>query len=178
MKSCLCLVNYVLGLTEKQINRTHDYGDTKLNQLEMLAELGLFKEPLSKPAHELTRLSDPFDSSIDLHARATSYLDANCSNCHVEAGGGNAQFSTEIDAKPDQMRLLNARPVHTTFGISDAKLIAPGVPERSLLLDRMQRRGHGQMPPIGTNQMDKPAVELIREWIKSMPTTIEPSQPK
>jgi uncharacterized repeat protein (TIGR03806 family) len=171
-------VNYVLGLTEKQMNREHDYGDTKLNQLQMLNELDLFKERLSKPADELSRLSDPFDSSVDLHTRATSYLDANCSNCHVEAGGGNAQFSTEIDAKPDQMRLLDARPVHNTFGIADAKLIAPGVPERSLLLNRMQRRGHGQMPPIGTNQMDLPAVELIREWIKSMPSTSEPSQSK
>ena len=171
-------VNYVLGLTEKQMNRMHDYGDTKMNQLEMLAELGLFKEPLSKPANELSRLSDPFDSSVDLQTRATAYLDANCSNCHVEAGGGNAQFSTEIDAKPDQIRLLDARPVHTTFGIADAKLIAPGVPERSLLLNRMQRRGHGQMPPIGTNQIDAPAVDLIRKWIMSMPPTVELSQPK
>ena len=169
-------VNYVLGLTEKQMNGLHDYGDVNMNQLEMLAEMGLFKEPPSKTANELSRLSDPFDSSGDLHARATSYLDANCSNCHVEAGGGNAQFSTEIDAKPDQIRLFDARPVHATFGIAEARLVAPGAPERSLLLDRMQRRGHGQMPPIGTNQIDRPAVELIREWIQKMPSKI--GQPK
>ena len=74
------------------------------------------------------------------------------------------------------MRLFDARPVHTTFGIAEARLIAPGAPERSLLLDRMQRRGHGQMPPIGTNQIDRPAVELIREWIQKMPLNI--AQPK
>ena len=109
-------VNYVLGLTEKQMNRLHDYGNVKMNQLEMLADIGLFKEPLSKPANELSRLSDPFDLSADLNTRATSYLDANCSNCHVDAGGGNSQFSTEIEAKPDQMRLFDARPTAVNLG--------------------------------------------------------------
>ena len=169
-------VNYVLGLTEKQMNRQHDYGDMKKNQLDVLADMGFFKEPLPKPTDELSRLSDPFDSSVDLHTRAMSYLHANCSSCHVEAGGGNAQFSTEIDAKPSQMKLLDARPVHAAFGIAEARLVAPGVPERSLLLDRMQRRGHGQMPPIGTNQIDRPAVELIREWIQTMPLKIGQAQ--
>jgi uncharacterized repeat protein (TIGR03806 family) len=170
--------NYVLGLTEKQMNRQHDYEDVKMNQIEMLADLGFFKGPLSKPANELTRLSDPFDSSVDLHTRATSYLHANCSNCHVEAGGGNAQFSIDIDTKPDQMRLFDARPVHATFGIIEARLVAPGVPERSLLLDRMQRRGHGQMPPIGTNQIDQPAIDLIREWIQKLPSDFGQVKPE
>lgn len=163
-------VNYVLGLTEKQMNRKHVYGHEQLNQLELLAEMGFFKEPLSKPADELSRLSDPFDSSLDLHTRATSYLHANCSNCHVEAGGGNSQFSTEIDAKPDQIWLFDALPVHSTFGIAEARLISPGSPERSLVIERMQRRGHGQMPPIGTNLIDRPAVDLLREWIQKMPS--------
>jgi uncharacterized repeat protein (TIGR03806 family) len=165
-------VNYVLGLTENQMNRQHDYGNEKRNQLEMLAEMGFFKDPLPKSVDDLSRLSDPFDSTVDLHTRAISYLHANCSNCHVEAGGGNAQFSAEIDAKPDQMRLFDALPVHTTFGIASARLIAPGAPERSLLLERMQRRGHGQMPPIGTNHTDQSALELIREWIQQVPPSI------
>jgi uncharacterized repeat protein (TIGR03806 family) len=167
-------VNYVLGLSEKQMNRLHDYGTEKTNQLTMLSELGLFKSPLPKPPEELTKLPDPFDPSVDLHQRATAYLHANCSNCHVEAGGGNAQFSAEIDAKPEQQRLIDARPVHTAFEIQDARLVAPGSPERSLLFHRMQRRGHGQMPPIGTSLLDKPAVELIREWILSLPAESKP----
>jgi uncharacterized repeat protein (TIGR03806 family) len=162
-------VNYVLGLTENQMNRIHDYGTEKVNQLAMLSELKMFKTPLPKPVEELSRLSDPTDPAISIAKRATSYLHANCSNCHVEAGGGNAQFSAEIDAKPDQIRLLDARPVHASFNIEDARLVAPGASERSLLLHRMQLRGHGQMPPIGTNVIDRSAVELIREWIDQMP---------
>ncbi len=163
-------VNYVLGLSEHQMNREHDYGSEKFNQIQMLSELGMFTKPLPKPVEELTRLSDPFDKSVDLKQRAASYLHANCSNCHVEAGGGNAQFSVEIDAKPEQAKLIDVKPVHTGFELQDARLVAPGSPERSLLFHRMQRRGHGQMPPLGTSLVDKPAVELIREWILQLPT--------
>ena len=170
-------VNYVLGLSENQMNRIHDYGTEQVNQLAMLSELGMFSTPPTKPIEELTRLTDPYDSTVDLHKRATSYLHANCSNCHVEAGGGNAQFSAEIDAKPEQQRLIDARPVHTTFDVADARLVAPGSPERSLLLQRLQRRGHGQMPPLATNEIDKPAVELIREWILTMPAA-DPEEPR
>lgn len=164
-------VNYVLGLSEVQMNRVHDYGSEQVNQLQMLSELGMFKQSLPKPINEMSKLADPHDDSADLNQRALSYLHANCSNCHVEAGGGNAQFSAEIDAKPEQQRLLDAKPVHTTFGLTDARLIAPGAPDRSLLLHRISRRGHGQMPPLATSEVDTRAVALIREWIQSMPKT-------
>lgn len=163
-------VNYVLGLTENQMNRDYAYDSGRLNQLQMLSELGLFTKPLPKPVDELSRLTDPFDSALDINKRAASYLHANCSNCHVEAGGGNAQFSVEIDAKLEQQKLFDVKPVHTAFDLLDARLIAPGFPDRSLVFHRMQRRGHGQMPPIGTSLVDKPAVDLIREWILQLPS--------
>ena len=163
-------VNYVLGLTENQMNRDYAYDSGRLNQLQMLSELGLFTKPLPKPVDELSRLTDPFDSALDINKRAASYLHANCSNCHVEAGGGNAQFSVEIDAKLEQQKLFDVKPVHTAFDLLDARLIAPGFPDRSLVFHRMQRRGHGQMPPIGTSLVDKPAVDLMREWILQLPS--------
>ena len=170
-------VNYVLGLSENQMNRVHDYGEEKVNQLQMLSDLGFFKNPLPKPPEELTKLPSPFDPTIDVNQRALAYLHANCSNCHVEAGGGNAQFSAEIDAKPETQRLIDVRPVHTAFDIQDARLVAPGAPERSLLFHRMQRRGHGQMPPIGTNLLDKPAIELMRDWIQQLPASVDAPKP-
>jgi hypothetical protein len=41
----------------------------------------------------------------------------------------------------------------------------------------MQRRGHGQMPPIGTNLLDKPAVELMRDWIQQLPASVDTAKP-
>ncbi len=103
-----------------------------------------------------------------LDQRARSYLHANCSQCHVEAGGGNAQMELEFTTAREKMKLLAVRPVHHTYGIADARLVAPGEPARSVLLQRVGRRGEGQMPQIATNLVDEQAVQLLREWIGQM----------
>jgi glucose/arabinose dehydrogenase len=123
---------------------------------------------LPRRGEEYRRLVDSSDKSASLEDRARSYLHANCSQCHVEAGGGNAQMELEITTPRDKMRVINVKPLHDTFGIKDAKLIAPGDPERSILYQRMKRRGTGQMPPLGTAVVDDEAVRLIHDWIKSM----------
>jgi mono/diheme cytochrome c family protein len=58
--------------------------------------------------------------------------------------------------------------LHATFDLPDARLIAPGDPGRSVLLARMDRRGPGQMPQVGTTIVDREAVTLIRQWIESL----------
>jgi putative heme-binding domain-containing protein len=63
------------------------------------------------------------------------------------------------------MNLLGARPQHDTFGLGDAMLVAPGAPDRSVLVHRLARRGRGQMPPLVTNRVDEGAVRLFRDWI-------------
>jgi uncharacterized repeat protein (TIGR03806 family) len=155
--------NYVLGLTEFQMNRDHDYGGTVDNQLRVLDHLRLIK--LAKPPEAHGRLVDPSDVAADLDSRARSYLHANCSQCHVSAGGGNAQIELEFTTPGEKMNLFGAVPRHDAYGIAGAKLIAPGDPERSVLLARVARRGAGQMPPLATSEVDRNAVELLREWI-------------
>src|SRR5262249_35163007 len=126
--------NFVLGLTELQMNKEHDYGKVRANQLRTLEHLGVLRvncaeemkervrgelkargktdeqanaslhtyagtrdqrEPvpsrlLTVPPGKYRRLVDPYDRRSDLAERARSYLHANCAQCHVEAGGGNA----------------------------------------------------------------------------------------
>lgn len=69
----------------------------------------------------------------------------------------------------EKQNLINAEPLHDRFGISGAKLVAPGAPERSLLLQRIARRGRGQMPQLATSLVDERAVALFTEWIRSLP---------
>ena len=69
---------------------------------------------------------------------------------------------------PRKMHLIEARPQHDTFGIANAMLVAPGAPGESVLLQRMNRRGRGQMPPLVSGAVDHAAVELFREWISGM----------
>jgi mono/diheme cytochrome c family protein len=128
---------------------------------------------LSKAPDRTNHLVNPYDASHPLEARARSYLHSNCSSCHVFAGGGNAQidleYMTAYEKRPlDAMKAIGIKPLHSTLGLADAKLIAAGHPERSVIYERMTRRGPGQMPQLATSIVDEKAVAMIREWIESL----------
>jgi uncharacterized repeat protein (TIGR03806 family) len=167
--------NFVLGLSTAQMNKTHDYGGIDEHQFNVLSQLGLLKtqrkdaEATIDPA-KYPRLANPYDASESLEARARSYLHANCAICHIGAGGGNAQMELSHTASLKKLNAIDVEPLHHKFGLDSARLIAPGHPERSVLLHRIAHRGpsSGQMPQLGTNVVDQLAVEMIREWIKEM----------
>ena len=144
--------NFVLGLSTVQLNKVHDYGGVHDEQLRVLEHLGILRVPwlkdikkslgtefqatrlqreaqpsplLTKAPAKYPKLVDPADRSQPLEARARSYLQTNCAICHVEAGGGNAQFRVDLIASDDQMKLIDVKPQHDTFGLRDARLIAP-----------------------------------------------------
>ncbi|WP_435005075.1 PQQ-dependent sugar dehydrogenase [Tundrisphaera lichenicola] len=160
--------NFVLGVSGLQLNRDHDYGGTADNQLRTLDHIGFFESALSKPPQDLERLADPADGSADLERRARTYLYVNCSSCHVEAGGGNAKMELNFGTPREKTNLIGARPQHDTFGIANAMLVAPGEPDRSVLVHRLSTRGRGQMPPLVSNRVDEKAVGMIREWIAGL----------
>ena len=66
--------------------------------------------------------------------------------------------------------MVGATPMHHTFDIPEARLVAAGSPERSIVVSRMSRRGPGQMPQLATTIVDERALELVRQWIASLPT--------
>ena len=77
----------------------------------------------------------------------------------------------EFTTAPDKMRLFDVRPLHNSFDLPNARLIAPGSPDRSVLLHRMTLRGPGQMPPLATSVVDARAVALMRQWIAQQKRT-------
>lgn len=190
--------NYVLGLCEVQFNKDHTYPNSRTdNQLRVLEHLGLLsvnwpgeagmakqgdngqqpnqREPKPTSAlhvapSALKKLADPYDKAQPLEARARAYLHANCATCHVEAGGGNAAMQLDYPTAWDKMRLIDAKPVHTTFDIPDARLIAPGAPEKSVVLHRVGKRGPntGQMPPLSSSRIDTAGLELLTEWCRGL----------
>jgi uncharacterized repeat protein (TIGR03806 family) len=115
------------------------------------------------------RLVDPADESAPLEARARSYLHANCAHCHTGAGGGNSQFLLGLQHSLKETQMLDVRPLHAAFGVEEARIIAPGRPERSMLLVRLEKQDRGRMPPIAVSLPDPVGIDVVRRWIAAMP---------
>lgn len=162
--------NYVLGLSDAQMNvaRAAD----QVGQIDAFEAWGLFDSPLlpTSPPNRL-RLVDPFKEGPPLETRVRSWLHANCSFCHVKEGGGNSRMELDISTPTQGAGLVGVRPMHPLPGMADACIVSPGKRKGSTLLERVHRRppNSGGMPPLATHAIDERAVQLIEEWIRSLP---------
>ncbi|MBL8221994.1 MAG: hypothetical protein JNL62_22340 [Bryobacterales bacterium] len=151
------------------MNREHKYELASDNQLRTLSHIGMFQKELPKPPSALASYPDPLHPTADLATRAKTYLHVNCSMCHVSDGGGNSMIELGYKTPLDKSRMLNEPPMHETFGIANALLVAPGDSARSVLHHRMNIRGTGQMPPTSSNRVDEAGAALLRDWINKLP---------
>lgn len=114
------------------------------------------------------KFCSPFGDEGTLEDRARVYLDVNCAMCHQPNGPGNAAIDLRFDTKLADTGMVDKATAQNSMGIEDAKIIAAGAPEQSALLSRLATTGTGRMPSVGSNIVDKEAVKLISEWIKSL----------
>ena len=159
---------FVLGPHTNQMDRQIQYHGTTVNQLDHFAAWGVLKGYRRQAVPPQRRLVDPADESAPLELRARSYLHANCAQCHVEAGGGNSAFSIDIATPPERLGVIGEVPRHERFGLDDARLIAPGSPETSVLYHRLTTLDRGRMPPLGSAVVDHEAAEMIARWIRDI----------
>jgi hypothetical protein len=87
----------------------------------------------------------------------------------VDYGGGNARFQLTYTIPLEKTGVVEVLPLHGNFGIGNAKVLAPGDPDRSLIAYRMSKLGEGRMPHIASSVVDDDAVKLIRDWIQQLP---------
>jgi hypothetical protein len=150
------------------MNKDHNYGGVIANQLATLEHIGVFTKKLPAAPPKLAKLADFNDKTYPVEVRARSYLHSNCSHCHIKWGGGNAEFKLLVDLPLKEMGIVNVNPAHGSFSIKDAKLVVPGHPEQSILLERMKMTGLGRMPHIASRVVDETGVRLVSDWIKGM----------
>ncbi|MCG3135655.1 MAG: hypothetical protein HMLKMBBP_03377 [Planctomycetes bacterium] len=98
-------------------------------------------------------------------ARARSYMDANCSFCHRPDDETNAGLDLRATTALEDTGALDAVPQHGDAGLADPRILAPGEPARSTLLERMRIRGDGQMPQLATHVPDDDAIRTLERWI-------------
>ncbi|HWB79299.1 MAG TPA: PQQ-dependent sugar dehydrogenase [Nannocystaceae bacterium] len=151
-----------LGPRLDQLDRTVGYGD----QLAALADIGMFSAPLPDA---IAAMTDYHDDTAPLEQRARAWLHGNCGHCHRPGGW----------VPPDLTMDLRWSTTFANTNTCDVPLqyfngtvpgtvrMVPGDPEDSVIWQRLQMRGPGQMPPIATSRPD-PAADVVHDWIASL----------
>ena len=158
---------FAISLTSAQLNREVENEGRTENQIEAFLSLGLAKGP--KPKRDAPRHANPYDLDAPLGDRVRAYFATNCAHCHTSEGGGNTLMNLTPAMAPERQHLIDAPPEHGDLGLPNARLIAPGDAGRSVLPVRVALRGSGQMPPVGTLANDPVAIQMLFEWVRSMP---------
>jgi len=172
-KDCLTChtptAGYVLGVKTRQMNRDFTYaaGATE-NELRAWSRLGLFDTNLaSVKLEDFPKLAALDDATRSLEDRARSYLDANCAHCH-RPQGTVAYFDARYDTPLARQGLIDGH-VLIDERIDGARVIAPNDVWRSILLMRANTLEAFKMPPLARNTVDEKGMNLVRQWIESLP---------
>ncbi|HVW38907.1 MAG TPA: PQQ-dependent sugar dehydrogenase, partial [Pirellulales bacterium] len=159
---------YVLGFVAHQLDRPAMGAESdNTNQLAALASQGVLAQAPAVAEGNPLRLVDPHDRSQPLEDRARSYLHVNCSVCHQPGGNAIVSFYLRRDLPFGKLNTNKGTGIGT-FGLSDAKIIVPGDPYRSILMYRMSKLGYARMPYIGSRVVDSRGVALVDAWIRSL----------
>ena len=154
---------YALGFNTPQLNRMVDVEGVVVDQLLALDEAGYFDGGYA-PGDERPRMVAASDENTTIESRVRSFLFANCAQCHQPGGAGRGEWSADFHVSLEDTGLINGDP-QTTLGIDGAKLIVPGDPSRSILVQRLANLGLSHMPPLATSVVNEEAVGLLERWI-------------
>ena len=152
-----------LGPTLAQLDGPFAYPNgATANQVDQLLHIGLLDAPAARPAPLPTPGTRPA-------ADARALLDTNCAMCHRPGGpadGLDLRATTPLAGTG----ACDTAPQHGDLGLPGAALLAPGHPERSVLLARMRALDVHRMPPIGSLQVDDAGVATVAAWVAALDT--------
>jgi uncharacterized repeat protein (TIGR03806 family) len=159
-----------LGTEIRQLNRLFSYpaSGRTANQLTTFDHIGLFSAPLPAPVEQLPALPSSADGNVAPGPWARTYLHVNCSNCHRPGGTGRGEMDLRFETDLPAMKICDVVPQLGDLGIADARILAPGSPGRSVLLQRLKRQDVFRMPPIGGSLLDDGGVRLLENWIQGL----------
>lgn len=159
-----------IGPKARNLNGDYPYATGTENQLAHWTKAGLLNGAPAPSAAPVTPRWD--DAAASTPSRALAYLDANCAHCHNPAGAAsNSGLYLEFERGQDVARGLGKRPVAAGKASADLDFdIAPGEPDKSILVHRMESREPGvMMPELGRALAHEEGIALIRAYIASLP---------
>ncbi len=157
---------WALGFHAAQLNREFNYPAGSANQLTALHDAGYFSNTEPPQPNLIAALAPADAEDVSLEFRVRSYLDSNCSQCHNPDGLSQGEFDARYETPTSMAQLIHGI-LNSVGPGGQMELVRPGAPEHSMLLSRIEQRGPGQMPPVGSNELDPMAISLITEWIET-----------
>jgi parallel beta-helix repeat protein len=160
-----------LGPTAGNLNRNVETPKGPVNQLAHWQTLGILADlPELASVPKLPKSDDPHSGSVAERARA--WLDVNCAHCHRPEGSARtAGLDLRMQQTNEALYGILKSPVAAGRGTGGRKYdITPGKPDESILIYRMESTEPGvRMPNLSRNLVATDGLELVREWIRSMP---------
>jgi hypothetical protein len=156
------VAGFLLGVTSRQIVADRGGGDL----LARWERDGVLSGDVPSRRERPSNL--PVRGRARITSRVRSYLESNCASCHrpgapLDGGALDLRAATSFEATG----LLGA-PQHGDLGIAGAMIVSPGDPGKSVLVERIRRRGAGQMPSLGSARPDPAAVKALTRWIRRL----------
>jgi parallel beta-helix repeat protein len=162
-----------IGIRAGYLNRDGGVGPMEgVNQLKYLESIGRLKG-LPSDFYNVPRYpvwNKPETGSLE--ERARTYLDINCAHCHSLPGKANTSaLFLNIDRPMDINYGICKPPIAAGRGAGGTLFdIVPGSAEESILITRMNStKAAIKMPEVGKSMVHAEGVDLISEWINSMP---------
>lgn len=157
-----------LGPELGQLNGDFHYARSgrTANQLYTWAHITLLESdpgpPTSVPAMATL---DGNGSTGDI---ARAYLHTNCANCHRPGGMAQSDFDLRWQVKLEDTGICGTDADRGDMGVPNAKILAPGHPEQSVMTLRMRDLSDKRMPNIGSTVVDTQGVEAVENWIRAL----------
>jgi uncharacterized repeat protein (TIGR03806 family) len=159
---------FALSFNTRQLNREAILKGFPGNQLELFSKHGLLTG-MTQPVSAEPKHATLGDSSAPIAERSRSYLAVNCANCHQPGGLSPTPWNLRPEIALEQTGLINGLVINHG-GNTARRIIAPGDTTHSQILTRMTAsEGFLRMPLVGTRETDTRAVDLLKQWIMSLP---------
>ena len=161
-----------IGPKARNLNGNFTYPDgSTQNQLAYWTSKGLLSgAPDPSAAPKLAVWNDPSTGTLDDRARA--YLESNCAHCHSPTGYAlnTGLYLSTLETNPVNLGICK-KPVAAGQGGGGLTYdIVPGDPNDSILHFRLDSADIGvRMPEISRSLIDTAGLQLITDWITSLP---------